>query len=171
MRRRLLVAGVVLLLGIGMAGATTLLKMNFSDLAREADSVVVGTVTNVQGEWDPSLNFIHSNVTLAVERSFHGNASSEIVLRTPGGFVGGIGQQVDGAATFEPGERVLVFLTTWEDGTLKVLGYAQGKSRIVTDEFGQPRLRGGAANGLTLDGAAQELAHGPNFNIPLRPVR
>lgn len=170
MIRRLLLACVILLLAVSTAGATTLLKMNFGDLAREADRVVVGTVTGIEGEWDPTLNFIRSNVTLSIERSFRGQAPGEIVLRTPGGQVGGMAQLAHGAASFTEGERVLVFLTTWEDGTAKVLGYVQGKSRIQVDGTGRERLVGGVSDGRTLDNVARELHHGPQHNIQLRPA-
>jgi len=51
-----------------------------------------------------------------------------------------------------------------------VLGYAQGKSRIVRDEQGRERLRGGSADGLTLAGALGEVREGPDHNVPLRPA-
>jgi hypothetical protein len=161
---------VVLLLGASLAGATTLVKMNFGQLAREADRIVIGVVTAVNGEWDPSLTFIRSDVTLDVERSLRGQSPQQIVLRTPGGWVGGTGQQADGAAEFEVGERVFVFLTTWDDGTPKVLGYVQGKSRIVMDGLGNERLVGGSAHGLTVSGAVREVQHGPQHNVQLRPA-
>jgi len=163
-------ACVVLLLGVSLAGATTLVKMSFGDLARDADAVVVGTVISIEGEWGPDLNFIRSNVTLQVERQFRGQTADTIVLRNPGGFVGGEGQRAHGAAEFEVGEKVLVFLTTWEDGTPKVLGYAQGKSRVIEDGQGREGLVGGSAHGHSVDGAAREIEHGPNQNIALRPV-
>jgi hypothetical protein len=163
-----LVVTVVLL--VDTSGATTLIELGLSDLARKADRIVVGTVTEVRGQWDDSLRFIHSSVTISVEQSLRGNVPSEIVLRTPGGYVGGMGQRAHGAATFEVGERVLVFLTAWEDGTPKVLGYAQGKSRIFRDQQGEERLQGGSADGLTFQGAVRALRDGPNHNIPLRPA-
>jgi hypothetical protein len=168
---RFALGGVVLLLAVGLSTATTLVKLEFSDLARDADRVVVGTVTGIDGEWDESFNFIHTNVRLAVERALRGPAPSEIVLRTPGGQVGGAAQLAHGTATFELGERVLVFLTTWEDGTPKVLGYVQGKSRVVEADDGKLRLKGGAANDLSLEFVADQLRHGPEHNIPLRPAR
>ena len=167
---RITTTAVTLLLFSNTVSATTLVKLGFSDLASQADHIVVGTVTEIEGQWDDSLRFIHSDVTLSVERSLRGNVSSEIVLRTPGGYVGGMGQMAHGAATFEVGERVLVFLTAWEDGTPKVLGYAQGKSRIVRDEQGREQLEGGSADGLTLQRAIRKVRDGPNRNIPLRPA-
>jgi hypothetical protein len=170
MTRRVGLVCVVLLLGASLAGATTLVKMGFPDLARGANHVVVGTVTGVEGEWDANYQFIHTNVTLSVERSLRGAAPSVIVLHTPGGEVGGEGQIAEGAATFELGERVLVFVTTGEDGFPTVLGWTQGKSRIVTDDDGVERLQGGSGNGLTIAGAVRELQHGPDVNIPLQPA-
>ena len=163
-------AVVTAVLLAGTSRATTLVKLGFSDLARQADLIVVGTVTAIEGQWDDSLRFIHSDVTLSVEQPLRGNVPHEITLRTPGGYVGGMGQMAHGAATFEIGERVLVFLITWEDGTPKVLGYAQGKSRIFSDEQGRVRLQGGSADGLTLQGAVRELRDGSNHNIQLHPA-
>ncbi len=162
---------VVLLLGMSLAGATTLLKLDFSDLAREAEHIVVGTVTGIQGEWDASARFIHSNVTILVEQSLRGNVPSEIVLRTPGGQIGSVGMTAHGAPSFEVGEKVLVFLTAWEDGSAKVLGYFQGKSRVIEDQQGRFRLEGGALNGRSLDSVKTELFHGPDHNVPLQPAR
>ena len=170
MARRVGLLCVVLLLGVSLAGATTLLKMGFPDLAREANHIVIAKVTGVEGEWDSSYRFIHTNVTLSVERSLRGAAPSEIVLHTAGGVIGGEGQVAEGAATFELGEKVLVFLTTGEDGFPTVLGWTQGKSRIVTDGQGVERLQGGSGHGLTISGAVREVQHGPDHNIPLRPA-
>jgi len=170
MIRKLLLAGVILLLAASAASATTLLKMSFGDLAREADHVVVGTVTGIEGEWDASLNFIRSNVTLSVERSFRGKAPGEIVIRTPGGQVGGMAQVAHGGPSFTEGERVLVFLTTWDDGTPKVLGYVQGKSRIQVDGTGREHLVGGVSDGRTLESVSRELRHGPEHNLRLQPA-
>ena len=168
MARKVATAAIFLLVVSGLAGATTLVKMGFADLARDAKQVVVGTVIGIDGEWDDSLTFIRSNVTLSVERSFRGDAADTIVVRTPGGRIGGAEQIALGTATFEIGERVLVFLTTWEDGAAKVLGYVQGKSSIEFDERGELRLRDGVAGGRSLDSVADELRHGPQHNIPLR---
>jgi len=162
-----MVLGAVVLLA-GASEATTLLELGFPELARQANRIVIGTVTRVEGRWDESHRFIHSDVTLSVEQSLRGDAPPAIVLRTLGGFVGSTGQMAHGAATFEVGERVLVFLTTWEDGTPQVLGYEQGKSRIVSDARGRERLQGGSADGRILQGVIRELRDGPDHNIPLR---
>ncbi len=168
MKRRFAVVAALTVLCASIVGATTLVKLEFADLARDADRIVVGTVTGIEGFWDDSMTFVHSNVTVRVEKSFRGDAADELVLRTPGGAIGGIAQVAHGAPSFAVGEQVLVFLTTWEDGTAKVLGYAQGKSTVLPDDTGRLRLHGGVSHGRTLDDVASELRHGPRHNIPLR---
>ena len=171
MRQRVVLACLLLLLVGGLSGATVLVRMEMPELARQAQQVVVGTVVHAQGEWDDDHRFIHTDVTLSVDRYVKGSGPQELTLRTPGGRVGDQGQVAHGAPTFEVGERVLVFLTQWEDGTLKVLGYDQGKSTVFADAKGQPRLRGGRADGLTVEGVSREINRGPGHNIPLRPAR
>jgi hypothetical protein len=168
--RRIVLAGSALLFAVGVAGATTLVKMDFPTLVREANYIVVGTVTAIDGDWDEDLNFIHSSVTIAVERSYRGNTPDTLIVRTPGGQVAGVAQHAHGAPSFEIGERVLVFLTSWEDGDGKVLGYEQGKSRVILDDLGRERLKGGSAAGRLLDSVERELREGPRYNLPLKPA-
>jgi hypothetical protein len=171
MGKRLAIWGATLLLAASVAGATSIIKMEFADMIADSDRIVIGTVTGIEGQWDDSSTFIHSMVTISVETSLQGKDGGDVVLRTPGGQVGGFAMSAQGAPSFTVGERVLVFLTTWEDGTPKVLGYFQGKSRLVDGADGKPRLEGGAANGRSLDNVARELQLGTYHNIPLQPAR
>lgn len=171
MHKKLLAVGIVILLGIGAAWSTTLIKLDFADLAGQADRIVLGTVAGLNSHWEETGRFIQTDVVIDVERYVTGSGPAQLTLRTLGGRIGGLGQVAEGAASFSPGERVLVFLTAWEDGTPKVLGYAQGKSRVVVGWDGEPRLEGGVVGGRSLRGVEDELRHGPNVNIPLRPVR
>lgn len=159
---------LVALLGIGTTAATTLVKLSFSELAARADRVVIGTVTALEGTRDESQRFIHTNVTIAVESYVRGAGPSEIVVRTPGGQLDGQAVVAHGAPSFTLGEKVLLFLTRWEDGAIKVAGYVQGKSTVMTGADGESRLRGGLADGRSLRGVTDELHHGPAA-VPLRP--
>ncbi len=171
MRKTPLVIGGILLLAVGTAWSTTLIKLDFADLATQADRIVVGTVAALDSHWEESGRFIHTDVTIDVERYVAGRGPARLTLRTPGGQIGGRGQVAHGAPSFTLGERVLVFLTTWEDGTPKVLGFAQGKSRVYVGPDGDTRLEGGVVSGRSLGAVEDELRRGPNHNIPLRPVR
>ena len=171
MQRKIACACVLFLLACGLTGATVLVHKDFADLVDEADRIVVGRVLSTAGQWDASGRFIRTDVSMAVEENLIGGGPAEFVLRTPGGRIGDEGQLAHGAATFVEGTQVLVFLTTWEDGTPKVLGYAQGKADVFYDVDGRARLRGGRVDGRTLESVRNEVIHGPEHNIPLRPVQ
>jgi hypothetical protein len=145
--------------------------MSFDDLVHGADRVVVGKVINLEGAWDEDMIFIHTVVTVAVERRVAGETGRQIQVRVPGGQVDGVGQVVHGAPSFQLGERVLLFLTTWEDGAAKVLGYVQGKSSVVPGDRGVPRTVGGVAGERSLKSVIAEITHGREHSIPLAPVR
>jgi hypothetical protein len=167
-KKRTLLLCLVAVLCVGTAGATTLVKMEFADLAREADRVVIGTVTHTEGIYDASGSFIHTLVNVDVKRYVTGTGPASLVIQTPGGQIGDEGMVAHGAATFEVGETALIFLTSWEDGTPKVLGYVQGKSTVQQTSFGEARLKGGVAGGRSLRAVVNELVHGPDHTIPLR---
>jgi len=155
--------------GIGTSSATTLVELSFPELAAASEQVVVGTVVALEATRDESQRFIHTNVKIAVERHVRGRGPAEIVVRTPGGQLDGEAVLAHGAPSFTVGEKVLLFLTRWEDGALKVAGYVQGKSTVAVGADGQPRLRGGLADGRSLAAVADELS-GKTSLVPLRPV-
>ncbi len=67
-----------------------------------------------------------------VERVY-GAAPKTLWVRTLGGAVGRIGQQVAGEAQFTLGSESLVFLTKTPDGTFVVSGAAQGHFPVVVE--------------------------------------
>ena len=155
-------------LALDTPSATTLVRLSFPRMAAESERVLVGTVVALEPMRDPSGVFIHTNVRIAVERHLRGQGPGEIVVRTPGGQLGGQAVVAQGAPSFTVGEKVLVFLTRWEDGALKITGYVQGKSTVTTGADGKARLRGGLADGRSLSGVADELA-GKTTMTPLLP--
>ena len=165
-----LLAAIPALLGIGTSSATTLVRLSFPQLAQASERVVVGTVVALESTRDESGRFIHTNVRIAVERHLRGRGPAEIVVRTPGGQIDGEAVVAHGAPSFTVGEKVLVFLERWEDGTLKVTGYVQGKSTVTLGPDGKQRLRGGVADGRSVAGVAEELS-GKTAMVPLVPAR
>jgi hypothetical protein len=165
-----LLAALLVLLGIGRSSATTLVRLSFPQLAQASERVVVGTVVALESTRDESGRFIHTNVRIAVERHLRGRGPAEIVVRTPGGQIDGEAVIAQGAPSFTVGEKVLLFLTRWEnDGALKVTGYVQGKSTVTVGADGKARLRGGLVDGRSLAGVADELS-GKAAMVPLVPA-
>lgn len=67
-------------------------------------------------------------------------SSAEIVVRTLGGVLDGVGQLVHGQAQFAIGAACVAFLTRAPDGALWVTGMAQGHYPLVPIERAEPLL-------------------------------
>ena len=117
--------GLVLVLGVG-TGHAAMRKLPMEDLARQADTIVLGTVTRQESAWDTEHTAIYTDVTLAVERVLTGPPREAVTLRVAGGKVGGIGMRTSNDAAFRAGERVIVFLDTRAVPST-VVGMQQGK--------------------------------------------
>ena len=110
-------------------GHAAMLKMSVEDLARQADTIVVGTVTQQQSAWDAQHTAIHTDVTVAVERMLAGTPGDIVTLRVAGGIVEGMGMRTSNDPTFQDGEQVIVFLDTTTNPS-SVVGMQQGKFTI-----------------------------------------
>lgn len=116
---------LVLVLGVCI-GQAAMRKLPMADLARKADTIVVGTVTQQESAWDAQHTAIYTDVTLAVERVLAGTPVEMVTLRVAGGRVGGMGMRTSNDAAFQDGERVIVFLNTSAVPST-VVGMQQGK--------------------------------------------
>lgn len=138
-----------LLLAAG-AHATTLLALDLDTLAGTADAVVRAQVVKVSSRWTRDGGRIVTDVELRVAEAWKGGVERTIVVMQPGGVVGDLGQHVEGAATFAPGEEVVLFLEA-RGGRFTVAGMAQGRFKVEAgsdgaaatarqDQAGQARL-------------------------------
>lgn len=109
--------------------ATTLLKVDLSQLTRSSDAVVVGRVLSVQSRYSADGLKILTDAEITVTQTLKGQVEKTVVVMQPGGVVGDVGQHVAGVARFSPGEEVAVFLE--KRGTRYfVTGLGQGKYRL-----------------------------------------
>ena len=104
-------------------------KLPMEDLARKADTIVLGTVTQQESAWDAQHTAIYTDVTLAVERVLAGTPAEVVTLQVAGGSVGGMGMRTSNDAVFREGERVIVFLDTSAVPST-VVGMQQGKFAV-----------------------------------------
>jgi hypothetical protein len=111
------------------AGHAAMRKISIADLARKADTIVLGTVTQQESAWDAKHTAIYTDVTLAVEHVLTGLPEEVVTLRVPGGVVGGMGMGTSNDATFRVGERVIVCLDT-NTVPHTVVGMQQGKFTV-----------------------------------------
>ncbi|HZY03259.1 MAG TPA: hypothetical protein VFF02_07135 [Anaeromyxobacteraceae bacterium] len=127
-------AALLALLHAGAAAAAVARPTTVEQLARESDAVVQGRVVARESRWAPDGRHILTRVTVRVSRVIRGSAGAEVTLEVPGGEVGGFGQRVDAAPSFQPGEEAVVFLRRTAAGRTVVHGMGQGKFRVQDGE-------------------------------------
>jgi hypothetical protein len=119
------------------ARASQAVAASVEDLARASPLVLRARVARVSARWSEDHRRIFTYVDLEPASAWRGSASGPVTVLVPGGEVGPVGQRVDGAPAFAPGEEVVVFLHRAEAGTHRVTGMAQGKFAV---EGGVARL-------------------------------
>ncbi len=154
----------ILLMVAGTAHATLIRPFSLQQLFREADLVVVGTVTSHHSFWNEARDTIYTEYQVAVERTEKGTARETLTVRLMGGRVGETELKIAGNPRLETGERVLLVLR--DQGEFQTLvGLAQGKWSVR-------RLDGTdlASRGSRLTTPAREQAERPLDEL-LREMR
>jgi hypothetical protein len=151
-------AGIALL-GVNLAGATTVQKFTVSDLAKKSESIVLARVEDETARMDEGTKEIYTYITLRVTEGVKGSKANDnaknpkneemITIRQLGGTVGNLISVVPGMPTFRKGEEVVVFLSAKDRaGYPWVMGLQQGKYTVVTGEDGFKQVRN-ELDGLT----------------------
>jgi len=116
------------------ANATIVVPLPESALIEDADAIVIGHVTSIQGNYDQNRGIIFSNITVAIEEVFKGEIPvGEITLRQVGGSFGDLHSWIEGSPEFALGERALLFLKVDRNGSLRVAHLYQGKFTVSFD--------------------------------------
>jgi hypothetical protein len=115
----------------GEAAASTSVELSMSELVGGATLVVAGTPVDHRSVWEGDASShgrrIVTYTRLKVDRVVDGAPRAEVWIRTLGGEVGDIGQQVAGEAALRVAEPCLLFLKERTDGTQVVVGMSQGQ--------------------------------------------
>lgn len=116
------------------AHASTFTMPADDDLIVGARAIVRGKVLSVTCQLDDKTGRVFTYVRLRIREVLKGQVSDrEIVLKEEGGQTGNRGSIVFGTPGFEKGEKVLLYLDTWRDGSLRVYQMFLGKFSIVAD--------------------------------------
>ncbi len=118
----------------GDAHAAVSIEMSLDELVGFSARVVVAQPVERKSSWEESDRGkrIVTYTRLVIEETVAGDERSEVWVRTLGGKVDKIGQQVSGEAVFKLGERTMVFLEDVGSATV-VTGMAQGHFRLKDD--------------------------------------
>src|SRR5262249_7344577 len=120
---------VLAVLVASSATATTFVSMTERALARSADAIVAGTVRGIETVAD-GAGAIRTLVSIEVERTYKGAPHDLVMLREPGGRVGGRMLWIAGAPAFTVGERDLLFLSADPDGGARVTALGMGQYHL-----------------------------------------
>lgn len=141
----------------------------FDPFDREAqvlgsDVILTGRILSVRSEWSADHSAILSDAELSIEEVWKGEPSADrIHVRTFGGRVGDVALEVEGAARFDRGEHVVLFLRR-SGGVYAPFGMRFGKYQVV-----------GAGNATMAIGAAPPTTKGQHeftaVSLPLARLR
>ncbi len=124
--------------------ATSMVRLEASELLWIADLVTEAEVLEASPQWDENGRFLRTLYTLEVERTLKGDvpAGDRVEVRELGGRLGTEETHVPSAAIFAPGERVLVYLERHPiDPVYRTVGMSQGKlTRILEEDTGRDIL-------------------------------
>jgi hypothetical protein len=124
------------------ADATTVESRTLRQLTAEATAVVHGTVVASSTHWTDNRSLIVTDYRVQVLDALKGDAVGEIVVTQPGGRVGAVRVDADGATAFRVGDETVLFLGTSARGVTHILGLSQGRFDVVTDARGNKSVRG-----------------------------
>jgi hypothetical protein len=117
------------------SSATTVIVPSDDEMIIGARLIVRGKVVAVESSFDENQKRIYTYVTVKVQESIKGEITERfVVLKELGGQVGEHGLRVFGNAQFARGERVLLYLDTWKDGSLRTYQMYLGKFSITEDK-------------------------------------
>ncbi len=137
-------------LQVPSAEAAVSVQVSVEELARQSAAVIVGKALERTSTWEELAGGrrIVTYTRVAVEETIVGSQTNEVMVRTLGGAVGRVGQQVSGEATLVLGQRAVLFLT--DDGPVKVVtAMAQGHYPLI-ENGGEVRLSASADAGTVL---------------------
>jgi hypothetical protein len=134
MARPLLTA---LLLVPSLALGTVVLSLSFEELTARAPLIVHATAHASSTDWDQEHAKIWTWTELVVKDTLKGDRLASVLVKQPGGIVGEVGQHVSGAATFAPGEEVVLFLEPAPDERGAWVPVSMSASKVsLEDRFG-----------------------------------
>ncbi len=115
--------------------ASTFVLPADDDLIISARAIVTGKVLSIESRFDDQQERIYTYITIKVREVIKGQISDrKIVIKEMGGQVGGRGFTLYGNPEFRLDENVLLYLDTWNDGSLRTHQLFLGKFSIVKDE-------------------------------------
>jgi hypothetical protein len=127
---------LLLLSGFMITSLSQTIPTDIKNLTAEADVILTGKVTKQNSSWNQDKTRIFTEVTVEVDEYLKGtNTNKTLVVNTPGGEVGEVGELYTHMPRFSKDEEVLLFVKKDKnDLSYKVLNGDDGKMTLYTDK-------------------------------------
>ena len=129
-----LAVGLVWLATSVPADATTLRKMDLSQMVARADRVVHAQALSNRVYWDKAGRRIYTDTTFEVIEEAKGRGPNRLTVTMLGGRIDPVEVRVEGTPGFRPGEEVVLFTSPGPGGRKNLVGFSQGVMRVHVDE-------------------------------------
>src|SRR5262249_31063878 len=137
----------IIIASAGLAEATTVIMPTDTQLMIESRAIVRAKVKSVSTGLEQS-GHVFTYIKLRCTDGFKGDIRDRVlVIKQPGGSLGDRGTFINSAPEFTAGERVIVYLQTMQDGTLRVHDAFLGKYSIIKDASGNQIVVRGTPQG------------------------
>ncbi|MGH9759500.1 MAG: hypothetical protein ACREAC_01525, partial [Blastocatellia bacterium] len=132
-RKTFLLSFCLVLWAVAPAAQATTARMPSDDeLIIGARLLVTGRVLSNATAYDLQRGLVFTYTRLRVKEWLKGQlADRTIVIKEMGGIAGTIGSTIWGSPQFTPGSDVLLYLTTWPDGSLRTYNWWLGYFNVV----------------------------------------
>ncbi|MEK6288874.1 MAG: FG-GAP-like repeat-containing protein [Acidobacteriota bacterium] len=158
-----IILSICLLWSAQSALATTVIRPLDDDMIVGARAIVTGKVVEIQSSLDEQEDRIYTYITVRVSEVIKGQiAERRITIKELGGVVGDRVSVVYGSPQFKRGEKVLLYLSTRDDGSLRTYQLFLGKFSLVIDDTTGNRfaVRDTGGENVTVIGAPQGQPQG-----------
>lgn len=167
-RRRFL--WILLLVALALlavvANATTLARMRFQELTRQATAIARLRCLGMKSFWENGE--IWTDTNFEVVEQAKGSLPAVVKVRTLGGTLGHLHSRVEEVPAFHPGEEAYLFLWGRAGEPLRVLGWSQGTFRIARDaNTGMQTVTQDSAAAPVFAAQAHRFFHEGIRNLPL----
>ena len=130
---------VIILLLIASVSTKTLpqtIQARMQNLTEKSDMILEGKVVKQNSSWNQNKTRIFTEVTIQVDEYLKGNSGNKtIVVTTPGGEVGDVGELYTHMPSFKSDEAVMLFVKEDKrDKSYKVLNGEDGKLTLYKDK-------------------------------------
>lgn len=139
-RRSVALAVLCLLAAPVTALATVVMALSMEELTAMAPVVVHGTVQRSVTNWTEDKRGIWTWSEIVVRETLKGPRAATVLVKQPGGVLEGIGQSVSGAARFQDGEEVVLFLEPAVDERNAYVVLAMAAGKVTLEQTVGPKV-------------------------------